>query len=84
LSSAIEWDPQFYDLTIEACAVVEDFKTLQIGDQTEVGERGHLSLRGQKARLTLARAVYARADIYLLDDVLSAVTLMWKAYHLVW
>lgn len=67
------WDPQFYELTIEACALVDDFKTLPDGDQTEVGERGISLSGGQKARLTLARAVYARADIYLLDDVLSAV-----------
>jgi ABC-type multidrug transport system fused ATPase/permease subunit len=67
------WDPQFYDLTVEACALIDDFKNLPDGDQTEVGERGISLSGGQKARLTLARAVYARADIYLLDDVLSAV-----------
>ncbi|GFF33953.1 metal resistance protein YCF1 [Aspergillus lentulus] len=67
------WDPQFYELTIEACALVDDFRNLPDGDQTEVGERGISLSGGQKARLTLARAVYARADIYLLDDVLSAV-----------
>ncbi|KAK5127730.1 hypothetical protein LTR08_004230 [Meristemomyces frigidus] len=67
------WDPQFYDRTVKACALAEDFGSLPDGDQTEVGERGISLSGGQKARLTLARAVYARADIYLLDDVLSAV-----------
>ncbi|KNG89077.1 ABC metal ion transporter [Aspergillus nomiae NRRL 13137] len=67
------WDPDFYELTVEACALLDDFKNLPDGDQTEVGERGISLSGGQKARLTLARAVYARADIYLLDDVLSAV-----------
>ncbi|PKY06223.1 multidrug resistance-associated protein [Aspergillus campestris IBT 28561] len=67
------WDPEFYDLTVNACALRDDFKSLPDGDQTEVGERGISLSGGQKARLTLARAVYARADIYLLDDVLSAV-----------
>ena len=67
------WDPQFYNLAIEACALTEDLKTLPDGDGTQVGERGIALSGGQKARLTLARAVYARADIYLLDDVLSAV-----------
>ncbi|MCJ1476856.1 hypothetical protein MMC13_005525 [Lambiella insularis] len=67
------WDPHFYDRTIFACALIEDFKTLPDGDQTEVGERGISLSGGQKARLTLARAVYARADVYLLDDCLSAV-----------
>ena len=67
------WDPTFYDRTIKACALTEDLAILPDGDQTEVGERGISLSGGQKARLTLARAVYARADIYLLDDVLSAV-----------
>ena len=67
------WDPHFYERTIEACAFSEDLKTLPDGDSTEVGERGISLSGGQKARLTLARAVYARADIYLLDDCLSAV-----------
>ncbi|KAI9805220.1 MAG: hypothetical protein M1825_001056 [Sarcosagium campestre] len=67
------WDPSFYDLTIRACALLEDFQTLPDGDDTEVGERGISLSGGQKARLALARAVYARADVYLLDDVLSAV-----------
>ncbi len=67
------WDPHFYQRTIQACAFVEDLKTLPDGDQTEVGERGISLSGGQKARLTLARAVYARADVYLLDDCLSAV-----------
>lgn len=67
------WDPHFYQQTINACALADDFRSLPDGDQTEVGERGISLSGGQKARLTLARAVYARADIYLLDDVLSAV-----------
>ena len=67
------WDPQFYDQTIHACALTDDINSLPYGDQTEVGERGISLSGGQKARLTLARAVYARADIYLLDDILSAV-----------
>lgn len=67
------WDPHFYQQTINACALADDFRQLPDGDQTEVGERGISLSGGQKARLTLARAVYARADIYLLDDILSAV-----------
>ncbi|RDW84670.1 putative multidrug resistance protein [Coleophoma cylindrospora] len=67
------YDPLFYEKTVKACALTEDFAQLPDGDETEVGERGISLSGGQKARLTLARAVYARADVYLLDDCLSAV-----------
>ncbi|TGZ81048.1 ABC transporter family protein [Ascodesmis nigricans] len=67
------YDPQFYQLTIRACALLEDFDSLPDGDETQVGEKGISLSGGQKARVTLARAVYARADVYLLDDPLSAV-----------
>ncbi|KAK9456107.1 P-loop containing nucleoside triphosphate hydrolase protein [Dipodascopsis uninucleata] len=63
----------FYEKTIKACALVEDFAALPDGDETIVGEKGISLSGGQKARLSLARAVYARADIYILDDPLSAV-----------
>ena len=43
------------------------------GADTEIGERGINASGGQKARISLARAVYSDADIYLLDDPLSAV-----------
>lgn len=67
------FDPEFYDKTVKACALLDDFAQLPDGDETVVGERGISLSGGQKARVSLARAVYARADIYLLDDVLSAV-----------
>ncbi|KAL7947345.1 P-loop containing nucleoside triphosphate hydrolase protein [Trichoderma barbatum] len=68
-----KWDADFYEKTVKACALVDDFAQLPDGDETVVGERGISLSGGQKARVSLARAVYARADIYLLDDVLSAV-----------
>lgn len=67
------YDSEFYERTVKACALLDDFKQLPDGDETVVGERGISLSGGQKARVSLARAVYARADIYLLDDVLSAV-----------
>ncbi|KAG5417560.1 hypothetical protein I9W82_005196 [Candida metapsilosis] len=68
-----KYDSEFYRKTIIACELVSDFKTLPDGDKTNVGEKGISLSGGQKARISLARAVYARADIYLLDDVLAAV-----------
>ena len=46
---------------------------MEDGDQTIVGEKGTTLSGGQKARLSLARALYFDADIYLLDDPISAV-----------
>lgn len=68
-----KYDPEYYDKVMKACALNVDLKILPKGDRTEVGEKGISLSGGQKARLSLARAVYARADVYLLDDPLSAV-----------
>lgn len=68
-----ELDENYYQRTIEACQLIPDLKILPDNDNTQVGEKGISLSGGQKARLALARAVYARANIYLLDDVLSAV-----------
>uniref|UniRef100_A0A182NL50 Uncharacterized protein n=1 Tax=Anopheles dirus TaxID=7168 RepID=A0A182NL50_9DIPT len=62
-----------YDSVVRACALVTDFEQLPDGDRTMIGERGAALSGGQKARISLARAVYRRADVFLLDDPLSAV-----------
>ncbi|XP_064615188.1 ATP-binding cassette sub-family C member 5-like [Liolophura sinensis] len=67
------YDEDKYALVIEACGLLPDIESLIAGDQTEIGERGLNLSGGQKQRISLARAVYSNADIYLLDDPLSAV-----------
>eukprot|EP01047_Picozoa_sp_COSAG01_P032680 COSAG01_NODE_2374_length_7803_cov_5.861241_4_plen_204_part_00 len=67
------YDAERYKAVVEACALDADIASLPGGDQTEIGERGINLSGGQKARVSLARAVYAPADIVVLDDVLSAV-----------
>ncbi|XP_060872658.1 probable multidrug resistance-associated protein lethal(2)03659 isoform X2 [Metopolophium dirhodum] len=62
-----------YNKVIDVCALKTDFEQFQYGDQTVVGERGLSLSGGQRARINLARAIYKQADIYLLDDPLSAV-----------
>uniref|UniRef100_A0A8C3VTT8 Multidrug resistance-associated protein 4 n=1 Tax=Catagonus wagneri TaxID=51154 RepID=A0A8C3VTT8_9CETA len=62
-----------YEKVIKACALKEDLQLLKDGDLTLVGDHGTPLSGGQKARVSLARAVYQDADIYLLDDPLSAV-----------
>uniref|UniRef100_A0A8C3IYZ0 ABC-type glutathione-S-conjugate transporter n=1 Tax=Chrysemys picta bellii TaxID=8478 RepID=A0A8C3IYZ0_CHRPI len=63
----------YYERVLEACALLPDLEQLPNGDQTEIGERGVNISVGQKQRVNLARAVYSNADLYLLDDPLSAV-----------
>lgn len=69
----LSMDRKRYDQVIEACALKPDLEILPGGDQTEIGEKGINLSGGQKQRVSLARAVYNDADIYFLDDPLSAV-----------
>ena len=46
---------------------------MPLGDATVIGEKGISLSGGQKARVSLARAVYARPDVFLLDNVLGAL-----------
>uniref|UniRef100_A0A4W5KZ77 ABC-type glutathione-S-conjugate transporter n=1 Tax=Hucho hucho TaxID=62062 RepID=A0A4W5KZ77_9TELE len=62
-----------FQATLEACALGPDLELLPGGDQTEIGEKGINLSGGQKQRVSLARAAYSQADVYLLDDPLSAV-----------
>ncbi|CAG13921.1 unnamed protein product, partial [Tetraodon nigroviridis] len=66
-------NPLKYSRVLKACALKRDVELLPGGDLTVVGDRGANLSGGQKARVSLARAVYQDADIYLLDDPLSAV-----------
>ncbi|KAF9997458.1 hypothetical protein BGZ80_007654 [Entomortierella chlamydospora] len=67
------YDKQRYLETIRACALTPDFKMLVSGDKTVIGEKGINLSGGQKQRISIARAVYANADVYIFDDPLSAV-----------
>uniref|UniRef100_A0A8R1ETX6 ABC transmembrane type-1 domain-containing protein n=1 Tax=Caenorhabditis japonica TaxID=281687 RepID=A0A8R1ETX6_CAEJA len=67
------FDRKRYDQVLHACALKADIKILPAGDRTEIGEKGINLSGGQKARVSLARAVYQNLDVYLLDDPLSAV-----------
>ncbi|KAG0214051.1 Multidrug resistance-associated protein 1 [Mortierella sp. GBA30] len=68
-----EFDQEKYDKIVFAAGLEPDLEMLSAGDQTEIGERGINLSGGQKQRVSLARAAYSDADIYLLDDPLSAV-----------
>ena len=68
-----EYKDKWYRKVVEACCLLPDISALPAGDNTEIGERGINLSGGQKARICLARAVYAKTDVYLLDDPLSSV-----------
>ncbi|KAG0043529.1 hypothetical protein BGZ83_011294, partial [Gryganskiella cystojenkinii] len=67
------YDSERYQRIIHACGLEPDIEMLPAGDMTEIGERGINLSGGQKQRVSLARSAYDDADIYLLDDPLSAV-----------
>ncbi|XP_046426050.1 ATP-binding cassette subfamily C member 4-like isoform X4 [Neodiprion fabricii] len=69
----LPYEKKRYQEVTEACALLKDFDQLSQGDLSLVGERGASLSGGQRARVNLARAVYRDADLYLLDDPLSAV-----------
>ncbi|XP_030384434.1 multidrug resistance-associated protein 7 [Scaptodrosophila lebanonensis] len=66
------FDEQWYKTVLHACALYDDIAALG-GDLIGVGENGHTLSGGQRARISLARAVYQDKKVYLLDDVLSAL-----------
>uniref|UniRef100_A0A3Q3RKQ0 ATP-binding cassette, sub-family C (CFTR/MRP), member 3 n=1 Tax=Mastacembelus armatus TaxID=205130 RepID=A0A3Q3RKQ0_9TELE len=67
------YNEQKYHSVLEACALTFDLEVLPGGDMTEIGEKGINLSGGQRQRVSLARALYSDADVYLLDDPLSAV-----------
>ena len=67
------FNEELYHRALQASDLASDLKQLPGGDMTEIGERGINLSGGQKQRVSLARALYADADVYFLDDCLSAV-----------
>ncbi|NWX95541.1 MRP6 protein, partial [Nothoprocta ornata] len=68
-----EMDEMWFNSVIDACALQADLESFPAGPKSEIGEKGINISGGQKQRVNLARAVYQKASIYLLDDPLSAL-----------
>ncbi|KAI5208799.1 hypothetical protein AUEXF2481DRAFT_306945 [Aureobasidium subglaciale EXF-2481] len=66
-------DMSRYNSVLEACALIPDLKALSRGDETLIGPQGIKVSGGQRARISLARALYSKASTILLDDILSAL-----------
>ncbi|PTB75546.1 hypothetical protein M440DRAFT_1356853 [Trichoderma longibrachiatum ATCC 18648] len=67
------FDSARYQQVLHACALLPDLASLPDGDQTKLEEGGIGLSGGQKARVSLARAVYSQCRIMLLDDPLAAL-----------
>ena len=68
-----EYDIEKYNQVINACQLDKDFENLKHGDLTEIGSTGNNISGGQRSRISLARAIYKDADIYLFDDPIPSV-----------
>ncbi|XP_071159454.1 ATP-binding cassette sub-family C member 4-like isoform X3 [Mytilus edulis] len=68
-----KYEQSKYNRILKACALNKDIELMPNGDATLIGDRGVSLSGGQRARVSLARALYIDADVYLLDDPLSAV-----------
>ncbi|PXF49940.1 Multidrug resistance-associated protein 1 [Gracilariopsis chorda] len=68
-----DFDEHLYKKAISVSALEHDMNILPAGDMTAIGEKGINLSGGQKQRVSIARAVYANADVYLFDDPLSAL-----------
>ena len=68
-----EFDESRWEAAVDACCLRQDLEVLPGGADTEIGEKGINLSGGQKQRISLARAMYQDADVYIMDDPLSAV-----------
>ncbi|KAJ2471674.1 hypothetical protein GGI02_002112 [Coemansia sp. RSA 2322] len=68
-----DYDEAWFAQVVDVCALAMDVRLFPDGDMTMMCRSGVNLFGEQKARLALARALYLKADVYVLDDLLSAV-----------
>ncbi|RNF26133.1 multi drug resistance protein-like [Trypanosoma conorhini] len=74
------YNARWYHAVTQACALHEDFATLAKGDESVVGAKGVQLSAGQRVRVALARALYSRADVYVLDNILASLDARLQAH----
>ncbi|GAB1316363.1 hypothetical protein MFIFM68171_06573 [Madurella fahalii] len=70
---SLPFDPEWYGRVIDACALAQDIEGLAKRDDTGVGSGGSALSGGQRSRVALARAVYGKPDLLLMDDIFSGL-----------
>ena len=68
-----EFNEERYRKVLDVCQLISDLELLPGGELTEISSNGTNVSGGQKARISLARAIYKEADIYLFDDPILSV-----------
>lgn len=67
------FNSRLYSTTLRACMLEEDVALLPGGDNYKVGSRGVRLSGGQRARVSIARAVYSELSVVILDDIFSSL-----------
>ena len=75
ITTFADFDERWYNTIVDACALDEDLRQMPHGDATKIGSKGVALSGGQCQRLALARAIYARTELCILDDVFSGLDL---------
>jgi ATP-binding cassette subfamily C (CFTR/MRP) protein 1 len=67
------FDESWYQKVLWSCGLLQDLQEMKDGDSTAIGSKGISLSGGQKNRLSLARALYARKPVLVLDDMLAGL-----------
>eukprot|EP00127_Corallochytrium_limacisporum_P006972 Clim_evm26s239 gene=Clim_evmTU26s239 len=73
ITYGLPFDHEKYERVLDDSGMRTDLEILSAGDETEIGEKGINLSGGQKSRIAVARALYFDAEVYLFDDILSAL-----------
>ena len=66
-------DQEKYLNIIKICQLEKDLELLPYGENTEINSTSSNVSGGQRARISLARALYKEADLYLIDDPFASI-----------